>query len=239
MLSPSDSSPTLAFEPLSEGELDELDELLRDHSPLDLDGLLGVLHAVAVAPGHISRAVWTSAVLPSGGGRLDLPAGSAVGPPALAAERCIDLMRRLHHEVVVELERGATTMIPPEDDLDGCKSFASGYATGAALDPLWRGDDNRWTFASCFAYLADRRDLIPVDTLAKLDAVGDARDTLRRQADGVVLAARDSFLGVPTTPAPHAHTPPPAPARKAPCPCGSGKKFKRCCADRPRTHVSR
>lgn len=216
-----------ASAPLSDRELDELDELLQLHSPFDFDGLYGVLHAVAVAPGHIPASLWTPAVLPTdptSSSRLD----------AASFKRAIDLMVRLYAQVVAAIERGET-MIAPEDDVDGCKSFAAGYVAGAALDPQWRGNDDRWTFASCFAYLAGRLDLVPAHSLAKFEAVGDVCDTLRRQADAVVIAARDSFLKLPQTPAqapPAAR--PAAVARKAPCPCGSGKKFKRCCADRAR-----
>ncbi|CAN5920166.1 hypothetical protein BH11MYX4_BH11MYX4_05380 [soil metagenome] len=45
---PAKHSPIAA--PLSDDELDVLADLLDEHAAFDLDGLLGILHAVAVAP---------------------------------------------------------------------------------------------------------------------------------------------------------------------------------------------
>src|SRR5262249_10156197 len=66
----------------------------------------------------------------------------------------------LHNEVLDAVNSGAT-IVPAAEDVSACESFGAGYAAGAALDPAWVGDDDRWTFASCFAYLGGRPELGP------------------------------------------------------------------------------
>ena len=214
-------SHALPAQPLSDDEFDALADFLDDHSPLDTDSLYGVLHAVAVAPSVIPPSSWLPLVLPDGLAKDDIFA--------------VHLLLRLHNEVLDTLERGEV-IVPTEDDVEACVSFASGYAVAAALDPQWIGDDDRWTFASAVAYFADRRDLVPPQTLAKLDALPDAKDTVRRFLGATVATTYESFLKLRRS-AIHAHAHP-APilrvGRNEPCPCGSGKKFKRCCIDRPR-----
>lgn len=207
-------------QPLSDDEFDALADFLDDHSPFDSDALFGVLHAVAVAPSIIAPSTWLPLVVPNGLAKDDLFA--------------VHLLLRLHNEVIDTLERGEV-IVPTEDALEACVSFASGYAAAAALDPQWIGDDDRWTFASAVAYFADRRDLVPPHTLAKLDALPDAKDTMRRFLGATVATTYESFLKVRRS-AIHAQAhPAPVPrvGRNEPCPCGSGKKFKRCCIDRP------
>ncbi|MEJ7730449.1 MAG: UPF0149 family protein [Polyangiaceae bacterium] len=218
---PKSSSSLSAFPPLSDDEFDELADLLGDHCPFDIDGLLGVLHAVAVAPGIIPPSAWIATVLPERLGALD----------STSAQRWIGLTLRLHNEVV-DAVNDRQTIVPAAGDVAGCESFAAGYIAGAALDPLWIGNEDRWSFASCFAYLAGRCDLVPEETLDKFEKLGDVKDTLRRQLGAVVAAARDSFLEVRRAPLSGVPAAAPTVARKAPCPCGSGKKYKRCCADR-------
>ncbi len=137
-------------QPLSDDEFDALADFLDDHSPFDSDALFGVLHAVAVAPSIIAPSTWLPLVLPNGLAKDDLFA--------------VHLLLRLHNEVIDTLERGEV-IVPTEDALEACVSFASGYAAAAALDPQWIADDDRWTFASAVAYFADRRDLVPPHTL--------------------------------------------------------------------------
>ena len=139
----------LAKEALSDDEFEGLVALLEEHSPFDYDGLLGVLHAVALAPGLISPSSWLPVVLPKAPSNVDV--GSA--------KRATDLVLRQYNEVVDALQH-QQAILPEQDDFDGCESFAAGYAAGAELDPEWRNDAERWTFASGMAYLADRRDLL-------------------------------------------------------------------------------
>jgi uncharacterized protein len=209
-------------QPLSDDEYVTLSDLLEARSPFDTDGLLGALHAVAVAPSMVPSSAWLRVVLPDGFGDVD----------AAGAEPLLGLVFRLFNEVLDSVNRGAAFLMPEEDDLDGCSSFAAGFAAGAEIDTLWIGDDHRWTFASWAAYLGNRLDLVPQHTLAKLDAIVDARQTLRRDMPGIINAAHDSFTKLRrAAPTKHPTQNHHRVGRNDPCTCGSGKKFKRCCID--------
>jgi uncharacterized protein YecA (UPF0149 family) len=214
-----------AIRPLSDDEFSALAELLVSHSPFDTDGLLGVLHAVAVAPGVIPPSAWFSAVLPNGVDKID---------PS-TRQQLVGLVLRLHNEVLDAIHDGEAIM-PASDDLEACESFAAGYATAAALDPLWFDDDDRWTFASCVAYLGGQLDLVPKHTLAKLEALPDAKDTVRRDLAAIVATTNKTFRELRRAAVAQltgTHAPRVVRVgRNQTCPCGSGKKFKRCCIDR-------
>ena len=217
-----------ALTPLSDDDFETLADLLEDRSPFDTDGLLGVLHAVAVAPSLLAPSAWIPVVLPNGAADLD----------AATAQRFVGLVLRLHDEVL-DAVNDHEAIIPSTDDVAACKSFASGYAAGAELDPLWIGDADRWTFASCIAYLGGRLDLVPKDTLEKFDAEPEVKLTILRDLHKIFATTYDSFLKVRraaiSQPAASAPARVARAGRNDPCPCGSGKKYKRCCIDRDRT----
>ena len=148
----------------------------------------------------------------------------------------IELILRLYNQVLDAVDQGEG-YVPPEEDVEACASFAAGYVAAAALDAAWIGDAERWTFASGIAYLGGRRDLVPPETLAELDALPDGGDTVRRSLGAIVAATYESFAEVRR--ATMGGQAPAAPrrvrrvGRNEPCPCGSGKKYKRCCIDRP------
>ncbi len=206
--------------PLSDHEMDDLSDLLDAVSPLDLDGLFGVLHAVVVAPGMLMPSAWLPMVLPEG-------PGDSHG---------IDLMLRLYNQVVDAIDHDEA-YIPPEEDLEACASFAAGYASAAALDPAWVGDADRWTFAAGIAYLGGQRDLVPAGTLAELDALPDGESAVRRLLASIVSTTYETFLEVRRAAFPAQAARAPRRVRRVgrnePCPCGSGKRYKRCCIDRP------
>lgn len=213
------SSPRDAF---SDDDFAALSELLDARSTLDTDGLLGVLYAVAVAPGMLAPSTWLKVVLPNGLGDVD----------AASAQEHVGLVFRLFNAVLDSVNGAELSLIPEEEDTDGCGSFAAGFAAGAEIDPLWIGDDDRWTFASWAAYLGDRLDLVPKHTLAKLDAMVDARQNIRRDMPAIIKAAHESFTKLRRAAlAGQPGQSPPRVGRNEPCPCGSGKKFKRCCID--------
>jgi uncharacterized protein len=199
---------------------------LDAHVPLGGDGVLGLLHAVAVAPSVMPPSRWLPAALPDGA--LSTADDSA---------QLIDLLLRCHNDVVAAIEE-QRTMTPYEEDAEACEHFAAGYVAGATLDPAWRGDADRWTFAAPFAYLCGRRDLVPARMLGQIDAGGspeEARATMRRQMGSLVIATRDSFRHhriasmaavLPGSPVKRSV---PRVGRNEPCPCGSGKKYKKCC----------
>jgi uncharacterized protein len=195
---------------LSDDELDLLDE-----RGIDLDRVLGVLHAVLSAPGMIPPSQW-------------LPLAFAEVPPEPVA---IQLLLRLYNQVG-DLLRGGRVFVAEEDDEVACAAFAAGYAAGAALDPSWIGDADRWTFASPLADLGGRHDLVPPELLAKYDAQPEGRQVFLRELDRIVFTTYSTFAKyrVPAaSPTSQARPSAVRVGRNEPCPCGSGKKYKRCC----------
>lgn len=198
--------------PLADDELDALEE----HG-LDIDYALGVLHAVAVAPGMIPTSQW-----------LPLAFGNAPPDPTT-----IGLVLRLYNQVVGMLADGREVMIPDAEDEDSCVAFACGYVAAATLDSAWRDHTARWTFAAPFALLAERRDLVPADFLAEAPSDREAREVVIRDLHKLVYAAYQSFEKDRIAFAKAARLRATARVgRNEPCPCGSGKKYKRCCIER-------
>jgi uncharacterized protein len=209
---------------LSDGEFETLSDLLDAHSPFDFDGLLGLLHAVVLAPSPLQPSVWLPVLLPEGLGDLDDD----------TVKEFIGLVMRQYNDVVDGLARSSATM-PMAEDVEGCESFAAGYVAGAELDPAWIGNDDRWTFAAPLAYLAGRLDLVPAtmleDILRHLEP--DPKELVRQQMGGLIAATNESFekhrrASLSQRP----RLTPGRVGRNEPCPCGSGKKYKRCCVGR-------
>jgi hypothetical protein len=98
-------------------------DFLDEHLPLGGDGLLGLLHAVAVSPSDIPPPRWMGVVLPE----QNLTATEA-------SEQIIALVLRCFYEVVVALAKHRT-MTPAEDDEAACEHFAAGYVAGPSLIP--------------------------------------------------------------------------------------------------------
>jgi uncharacterized protein len=213
-------SPT----PLSDDEFDTLAELLAEYSSFDTDGMLGLFHAVVVAPGLVLPSAWLPKLAPRG----------FAGRDSKAVDDFVGLVMRQYNDVGDALEHGRG-LLPDRDNVQACASFAAGYVAGAELDPQWIGNDDHWSFVAPFAYLADRPDLVAPDLLAKLEQhlAPDPKNFLRQQLSGLVQAANESFEKYRQAAAPPALSSRPSRVgRNDPCTCGSGKKFKRCCAVR-------
>jgi len=200
-------------EPVSDDELDALSE-----RGLDLDFVLGILHAVLIAPGMIPPSHW-------------LPLAFAEVPPEPTS---IERLLRLYNQVA-DLLRDGRVFVAEEDDAAGCAAFAAGYAAGAALDPRWLADADRWSFAVPLAYLGERRDLVPPALLADYDAHPERRQVILKDLGRLVITAYRSFAKdrMATAQASQPRAIAPRIGRTELCRCGSGKKYKRCCIDRP------
>jgi uncharacterized protein YecA (UPF0149 family) len=216
----------LPVKPLSDDELDRLADFLEARSPVDTDGLLGVLNAVAVAPSLVPPSAWLPVVLPNGLGDLG----------KTEAEEFIGLLFRLHGDVLDALEHQQAVMPGPED-LAECRSFAAGYAAGAETDPEWLGNADHWTFAAPMAYLGGRLDLVSQKTVddIHLNFAPDPEQILCRSMGALIRAAHELFTELRkkalSQVAPMESPGPSRVGRNGPCPCGSGKKLKRCCID--------
>lgn len=206
--------PPNVDEPLTDDELDLLEE-----RGLGVNYALGVIHAVGVAPGLIPTPQW-----------LPLAFGNAQ-----ADQTAIGLVIRLYNQVLGMLSTGREVMTPEAEDEAACVAFASGYVAAATLDPAWVGHTARWTFAAPLAFLADRHDLVPAGFLAEMPDREEARRVALRDLGKVVYATYQSFAKdrLAIAHATHARAATARVGRNEPCPCGSGKKYKRCCIDRP------
>lgn len=206
--------------PLSEDDYATLDDFIEKHCRVDFDHLLGLLSAVAVAPGLVPPSAWLPAVLSDSPPKSEADARLGVG-----------LLLRLFNEVLTALDERAV-YVPEAEETEELERFARGYVAGAQLDPEWTGDEDRWTFAGPFAYLAGERDLVPPDMLDSLDASDEAREDTRKKAGVLVLEAHRAFKAYRSRTIASTTRPASLPrvGRNDPCPCGSGKKHKKCCA---------
>lgn len=197
--------------PLSEDDYATLDDFVEKHCRVDFDHLLGLLSAVAVAPGIVPPSAWLPAVLSDSPPKNEADARLGVG-----------LLLRLFNEALTALDERAV-YVPEAEETEELERFARGYVAGAQLDPEWTGDEDRWTFAGPFAYLAGERDLVPPDMLDSLDASDEAREDTRKKAGVLVLEAHRAFkayrsrtIASATRPASLSRV-----GRNDPCPCGS------------------
>jgi hypothetical protein len=83
-----------------------------------------------------------------------------VGRDSKQVDDFVGLVMRQYNDVIDALEHGQL-ICPDQEDAASCESFAAGFVAGAELVPEWIGDADRWTFATGFAYLAGRLDLVP------------------------------------------------------------------------------
>jgi uncharacterized protein len=213
---------TELFLALSEDELERLSDLLDTHAALDLEGVLGLLHAIAVAPGLMPPSSWLQTVLPR---------EAAIDAEAL--NELLPLVMRQYNEVLRAMKKDVVIMPGPED-VDGCKAFAYGFTAGAERDPEWKGKPERWILATPFAYLAGRHDLLTPTMLEGFKIAENAEQKIRTGMGDYIWDAENAFVKIRSELAAAAA----ASAnvrigRNDPCPCGSGKKYKRCCLDKP------
>ncbi len=174
-------APTI-LTPLTDEEFDALEALIDSQTPLRMDGLLGVMHAVAIAPSTIPLEQWLGLV------EFDAAEHSTEDMQAVVPD-----VVRLYNEVVGMLDEDAA-LLPEVDDVERFASFAKGYIAAAQLDPVWLDDPDYWAFTEAFALLADRPELVQPEVRAKIEARPDYLVGLRENAGEDILDARDTFL---------------------------------------------
>ena len=204
---------------LSDDDYQELAAFLDDVGLLEIEGTLGLLHAVAIAPSLIPPSAWLPIVL------------SPEQNNALDAEEMnvfLGLLMRQYNAVLEGLSRGAVIM-PEAHEEEACVSFAGGFVAGAELDPEWRGNDQRWDYVEAIAYLAGRLDLVTDETQARLDAEPNIRAILCGDMEPLIGNANLEFGRARQRGTPMAVQGARRVGRNDPCPCSSGKKYKRCC----------
>jgi uncharacterized protein len=222
-------------EPLADREITELDEfLMSDATPeecMDIVTLDGFLTALMIGPGLVPPSLWLEAIWGKGEPRFDSSA---------QAQRVIGLIMRRFNEI------GSMFKEPPsfapilyEREVEGrlhrtaedwCCGFLVGFRLAAeAWQPLLEDQDNRQLLLPIITLGSEEGwKLLEADSdpgVAEQAALADLepsvvalsrywrshRKTAMREA-----AIRPRSLRV---------------GRNEPCPCGSGRKYKRCCAN--------
>lgn len=225
------------FEPLSDEELDELDQFLLDEvdteEGMTLDTLDGFLHAIAIGPEFIHPHQW----LPKVCGTAD---GETPAMPSVEVfNRVLQLLMRHYNGIVSGYAAQPPEVCPvwgvrttDSGEFDDAEMWAYGFSEGVRLNPAaWQAllhdpEGQRW--------------YRPIGLLGE-DAFSTDQDALTETpAQRAALAAEieSSLLHI------HAFWLPVRQAinerqraqrmstkvgRNERCPCGSGKKFKRCC----------
>jgi uncharacterized protein len=229
---------TTPFAPLSEDELNELDQfLLYDVDTEDvmtLDMVDGFLHAIAIGPKTLHPKQW----LPKIWGTKEMM------PPMDSIEQLnhiLGLVMRHLNGIITGLEDDPPEISPcwstmtydgDEKEYDDAEMWAYGFVEGMKL--CW----NDWQ--SLLSTPHGQAWFRPIALLGEEDFSADQDELTKTPAMRAELALQipQAVLDM------HAHWLPlrlavyqrevaksmhPKVGRNEPCPCGSGKKFKRCC----------
>jgi uncharacterized protein len=222
-------------EPLSEREITELDEfLMSDATPeecMDIVTVDGFLTALMIGPGLVPLSVWLEAMWGNGDPQFDSSA---------QAKRVIGLiMRRFNSIGSIFEEPPRFAPILYEREVEGrvyriaedwCWGFLAGLRLAAeAWQPLLEDQDNRRLLLPIITLGSEEGwKLLEADTdpeAAEEAALADLEPSVvaisrywRTQWKAAVrqAAIRPRSLRV---------------GRNESCPCGSGRKYKRCCAN--------
>ena len=235
--------------PLSDEELDELDQFLLSEAVSDeamtLDTLDGYLTAIVVGPATLVPSQWLPGVW--GESEDDAPVYASMEQ----AQRILELLLRHMNGIIWTLQYDADAFDPligsmvyendPHEYLDG-EMWAYGFMQGIELcrqdwQPVF--DDSAASDALRPIYLLGADELSEADeALTRWPA---QREELTQQLAAAAAAIYRFWL--PRREVQHERLVAstfrregPKPGRNDPCPCGSGKKFKKCCGAEPTLH---
>jgi uncharacterized protein len=242
------SAPARAVDadgPLSDAELEELDQFLLDleaDESMTLDTMDGFMHALAIGPETVMPSRW----LPKVWGQPD----GAMMPPGLDMDEInhvLGLVMRHFNNIVWGFEQSPPVTMPCWHMMhyDGTREFedaemwAYGFTEGvklsqAAWQPLMRHPDGQRWYRPIGLLGAD-------DFSPDQDALTRTPEQRERLAHGI----EDSLLKIHAFWLPlrhavaereHAQRMSTKVGRNEPCPCGSGKKFKKCCGGPAELH---
>jgi len=231
--------------PLTEEELDELEQFLLDvdaEEGMTLDMLDGFLHAIAIGPETVLPSQW----LPKVWGQED----GAMMPPADDVDQLnhlLGLVMRHFNTIVWGFAESPPVLAPfwgsfqydAADAVEDAEMWAHGFTEGvklskAAWQPLFNDPQGqRW--------------YRPIGLLGA-DGFSADQDALTRtpeQRQALTTEVEDSLLHIHAFWLPLRHAigerqqsqrMSTKVGRNEPCPCGSGKKFKKCCGAPSQTH---
>jgi uncharacterized protein len=241
-VSPSAPDPTRLRIPLSDEEIDELDQFLLSDAVSDdamlLDMLDGYLTAIVIGPTTIPPSQWLPGVW--GESEDDAPEFES----AEQAQRILELMLRHTNDILWSMQDDPDAFEPflsamqyeqdSREYLDG-EMWAHGFVAGVELcredwQPLFDDPDGNAALRPLILLGAD--DLSEEEE--KLTRSPARREELAGQIAASVAAIYRFWL--PRRKEAHerliaetVRRTEPKVGRNDPCPCGSGKKFKKCC----------
>lgn len=230
--------------PLSDEELDELDQFLLygvdNDEAMTLDTLDGYLHAIAMGPQTIMPSQW----LPKIWGE-----DSAMMPPMDSIDQLnhiMGLVMRLYNSIIHGFEHKPPLVAPYWDiceydigQFEDAQGWAHGFTEGVAL--------NRAAWKPLFDNAKGQQWYRPIGLLGEESFSADQDELTQTPAQREQLAQQieDSLVNIhafwlPLREAIHeretAQRSRTKVGRNEPCPCGSGKKFKKCCGSAAELH---
>lgn len=196
---------------------------------MSFHGACGVFAGVATTPELVRPSEWIE-IIKRDHAFADLADAQCFTSGALA----------LYTEVLRSVGEQRAHCCPAPDDTDAVREFCAGYVRIALNDPSWAEDGRALAM------------LVPMCALAgvvPLEKVSEVAPTFAENPEAWLRRAREELAA--TVASLHAYwaegrkaaverlQPRALPQRRAapkvgrndPCPCGSGKKFKRCCAN--------
>lgn len=235
--------------PLSEAELDELDEFLMSDVTSDetmvLSSLDGYLTALVIGPQTIMPSTWLPGIW--GPSPTDAPDFQTVDE----AQRVMTLIVRHMNGIAWSFQHGADDFDPMFDTfkydgsdrerVDG-EAWAYGFMRGVGL--------SRGAWQELYEDDKASEALFPIRLLGSggetedenaLTETPEQREKLAEAIPAATAAIYRFWLPrrtIPDAVAARAIDPERVPktGRNDPCPCGSGKKFKKCCGAPPTVH---
>jgi uncharacterized protein len=229
------------MEPLSDGEFEELDDLLlSDNLPeecMDAVTLEGFLTAIAIGPVTVTPEQWLPHVFGS-----DAEDPMPEFPSIKTFERVVNLIMRYYNSVIMIFEIAPEKFSPAFyiHEVEGktytivdewCSGFLQGTAlAGDAWQPLL---DEKPGILRPFQLFATPEGWAELDTAADEAAMhaewSSKVEPTVHAIHAYWLAHREASATTLDTNHPTQRVGKPKVGRNAPCPCGSGKKYKNCC----------
>jgi uncharacterized protein len=214
----STSTPADLRQPLTDKELDELEDVLVANET-SLPWVEGLFSAILTGPDLVAPSAW-----------LPLVFAEDAFENETVADRMLTLTMRLFNEVNATLQHDPRMLAPEPDDVDSIEAFCDGYLAGANLHAEWKDDAIGSEQLEGFRIVVGEAPADEATFEAQQRSVGSVVAALWAHWEP---ARRASVPEAPSSP------PPGIPAtrdaakvgRNDPCACGSGKKYKKCCAN--------
>lgn len=233
-----DQLPYMMNEPLSDKELDELNQFLLytdTEECMTLDMLDGFLHAIAIGPETILPSRWLPKIWRQKEGSMTLPVEDEQ-----QANYLLSLIMRYFNSIVSGFELQPpfvdplwmTTQYGRLGEFDDAEGWAYGFCEGVNLNratwrPLLRdkqgarwyrpigllGEDGFSPDQNALTRTPEQRQALAQEIVDSLKKIHAHWLSVRH-----VVAERQQVQRISTKI-----------GRNKPCPCGSGKKFKKCC----------